>query len=81
MEAFLYFDSMQPDVHDKREVLLGDADPWHLSDGKDGAGDNMSANSITGEMTGEGDGNSTINLLSDYSIYVPIEKELDSLSA
>lgn len=42
MDAFAYGDSMELDVHNNREVLLSDVDPFYMSDKKKGADHNAS---------------------------------------
>lgn len=60
-----YNDSMQCDVRNKRKALLGDVNPLYLSDEKEDADYKMSKNTVTVQMTGVGDENSSIDLLPD----------------
>lgn len=48
--AFVYGDSLQRDVQNKREVLIGDIHSSYLSDEKENADDNVSKNMVTVDM-------------------------------
>lgn len=49
---------MQYDVQNKREVPLGDMDPYNLYDEEKYADDKIPRNTVTVEMAGEGNENS-----------------------
>lgn len=51
--AFVYVESMQHGVQNKREVLLDDVSPMHISDEKEGTDDIVSRNAINLEMTSD----------------------------
>lgn len=53
--AFVYGDSMQNKARDKREGLLSHADPSYMFNNKENAVDNISTNTNTVAITGEGD--------------------------
>lgn len=79
--AFLYGGSMQCDVQNEHQVLLGDVDLLHLSDEMDGAGKTMSRSTFTAEMTGVKDKNIASHLSPNYLVDAPSEENSNSLSS
>lgn len=78
---FVYGDQMQCGIQHRREILLGEVDPFCLCEGKYGAGDNMVTNIDTLGYEETGDRNSAIRLWPDYWADALIEENQDSLSA
>lgn len=68
-------DSMQREVRNKWEVLLGEVNPLCTSHDKEGADDTVSRTTICLEATGEGEEISAMDVLSDYAIDSQIEKD------
>lgn len=69
---FVYIDSMQIEVENKREVLLDDVDPLYIYKLQEGACDTVPRNKVTGLMTREGYKNSAINIMRDHAMDAPI---------
>lgn len=72
--SFAYFELMYRDVQNQREVLLGDAYPFYMSDESESDDDNESRNTTTVEMKVEWDKNSAIAVCQDYSAKLTIEE-------
>lgn len=64
--AFVYSDSVQHDVRDRRKVLLGDANLLYVSDEKKRAENMMSRNTATVNMLGDGDKDRAMDESPDY---------------
>lgn len=79
--AFRYTNSVQPDVRDTQEVLLGDLNPSYLSDQKVGAENTAPRNSAPLAMKGTRGKNSALDGSSDYSIGTPVESHKDRINA
>lgn len=74
---FVYGDSMQRELQNKREFLLGDLNPLCMSDEKDAADDNEPRKIVSVWMTAEENNHSVIDVWPDYSTDTPIEENED----
>lgn len=73
--AFAHGYSMQYNVQNEHKAPLGDVDPLYPFDQKETAHDRVFTNTITAQMTWEGDKISAIDVWPDYSKDSPIEKD------
>lgn len=64
---------MQRKKQIRREVLLGDTNPYYICHEMAGADENASMNRVSVETTEEGNENSAMKLWPDYSRDAPIE--------
>lgn len=69
--AFAYDGSMHHGVRKKHEVFLGDVNPLHMSDDKEGADNNVSRKTDTEKMTKGGDEHSAMDVQPAFWIDAP----------
>lgn len=74
---FLYGDSIQGELRNKREGISGGVDPLHMFDEKAGADDDVSRNAVRVEMTGEEHKNTALDVWPNYSMDAPTVTEED----